>query len=333
MPTFRLTPSFAFCSLLTLVLMLVVSAVQAQAPLAPWPDKPSRFVVPFSAGGVLDVLTRSVAEPLQSESGHAVVVDNLPGASGNIGILQVARATGDGATLLFVPQGNITINATLLPSAPFHWARDFKPVTLLAYAPNVMVVHPSVPAKTMAELLAYARANPGKLAYASPGIGSSLHLIGELVKREAKIDMLHVPYKGTPPAMQDLIGGQVQVMFGAVTTLQAAIKAGQVRALAVTTARRADTLPDVPTLAEAGVAGIDVPSWYGVMVPASTPPALVARVQTAIATVLARPAVRERLAALGLVTVANKPDDFAAQIKRETATWATVIREAGVKAE
>ena len=329
MPTFRLTIRLALYSLL----VLVVSAVQAQAPLATWPDKPSRFVVPFPAGGVLDVLTRSVAEPLQTESGHAVVVDNLPGAAGNIGIQQVARAAGDGATLLFVPQGNITINATLLPNAPFNWARDFKPVTLLAYAPNVMVVHPSVPAKTVAELLAYARANPGKLAYASPGIGSSLHLIGELVKREAKIDMLHVPYKGTTPAMQDLIGGQVQVMFGAVTTLQAAIKAGQVRALAVTTARRADTLPDVPTLAEAGVAGIDVPSWYGVMVPASTPPALVARVQTAIATVLARPAVRERLAALGLVTVANKPDDFAAQIKRETATWATVIREAGVKAE
>jgi tripartite-type tricarboxylate transporter receptor subunit TctC len=312
---------------------LLTALVPAVAAAQTWPDKTTRFIVPFPAGGVLDVLTRSVAEPLQRASGHTVVVDNQPGASGNLGIAQVARAAGDGATVLFIPQGNITINATLMPNTPFTWERDFKPVTLVAYAPNVMVVHPSVPAKTVAELVAHAQAFPGKLAYASPGNGSSLHLIGELIKREAKIDMLHVPYKGTPPALQDLVGGQVQVMFGAVPTLLPAIKAGQVRALAVTTAQRTNTLPDVPTLAEAGVAGIDVPSWYGVMVPAATPPPLIERMHAALAAAMAQPEVRSKLAAQGLTTVGNAPAAFAAQIQRETAVWADVIRAARIKTE
>jgi tripartite-type tricarboxylate transporter receptor subunit TctC len=270
---------------------------------------------------------------LQTASGRTVIVENVPGAAGNIGIQQVARAPADGSVVLFVPQGNITINATLMPNAPFNWDKDFKPVTLLAYAPNVLVVHPSVPANNVAELLALAKAQPGKLSYGSPGIGSSLHLIGELLKREAKIDLLHVAYKGTTQAMQDLIGGQIQMMFGAVTTLLPAIKAGQVRPLAVTTSKRAEALPDVPTLAEAGVKGIDVPSWYGVMLPAATPDAIVARVHAGLESALSRPAVREKLLAQGLVPVGNKPSDFSAQIKRETATWATVIRGAGIKAE
>ena len=299
----------------------------------PWPDKPTKFVVPFPAGGVLDVLTRSVAEPLQAASGRAIVVENLPGAAGNIGILQVARAPADGSTLLFVPQGNITINATLLPNMPFKWERDFTPVTLLAYAHNVLVVHPSVPAKTVAEFVALARAQPGKLNYASPGNGSSLHLIGELLAREARIDIVHVPYKGTTQAMQDLIGGQVQSMFGAVPTLLPAIKAGQLRALAVTTARRSEQLPDVPTLAEAGIKGIDVPSWYGTMLPAATPPAVVLRVQSALSAALSQPAVRDKLLALGLIPVANTPAEFAAQIQRETAVWAGIIRDAKIKVD
>ncbi len=298
-----------------------------------WPERNTRFIVPFPAGGVLDVLTRSVAEPLQAASGKTIVVENLPGAAGNIGIQQVARAAPDGATVLFVPQGNITINATLLPNMPFKWERDFTPVTLLAYAHNVLVVHPSVPAKTVAEFIALARAQPGKLNYASPGNGSSLHLIGELLAKEAKLDIQHVPYKGTTQALQDLVGGQVQAMFGAVPTLLPAIKAGQVRALAVTTAKRAEQLPDVPTLAEAGVAGIDVPSWYGVMLPAATPAPLVARVHAALAATLAQPAVRNKLLAQGLVPVATTPTDFAAQIQRETAVWARIIRDGKISAD
>jgi tripartite-type tricarboxylate transporter receptor subunit TctC len=309
--------------------LLLAGSAMAQ----PWPDKQTKFVVPFPAGGVLDVLTRTVAEPLQSATGKTIVVENLPGAAGNIGIQQVARAPADGATVLFVPQGNITINATLLPNMPFKWDKDFTPVTLLAYAHNVLVLHPSVPAKTLAEFIALAKAQPGKLNYASPGNGSSLHLIGELVADESKIDIVHVPYKGTTQAMQDLIGGQVQAMFGAVPTLLPAIKAGQVRAVAVTTARRSEQLPDVPTLAEAGIKGIDVPSWYGVMLPAATPPPLVARVQAAMAAAIAQPAVRDKLLAQGLIPVANTPADFAAQIQRETAVWAAIIRDRKIKAD
>jgi tripartite-type tricarboxylate transporter receptor subunit TctC len=311
-----------------LALLLATSAM-AQ----PWPDKQTKFVVPFPAGGVLDVLARTIAEPLHTASGKTIVVENLAGAAGNIGIQQVARALPDGATVLFVPQGNITINATLLPSMPFKWDKDFTPVTLLAYAHNVLVVHPSVPAKTLAEFIALAKAQPGKLNYASPGNGSSLHLIGELVAYETRIDIVHVPYKGTTQAMQDLIGGQVQSMFGAVPTLLPAIKAGQVRALAVTTARRSEQLPDVPTLAEAGIKGIDVPSWYGVMLPAATPPALVARVQASMSAAIAQPAVRDKLLAQGLIPVANTPADFAAQIQRETAVWAGIIRDRKIKAD
>ena len=312
---------------------LLFAVASSVASAQTWPDAQTRFVVPFPAGGVLDVLTRSVAEPLQASSGKTIVIENVPGAAGNIGIQQVARAAGDGATVLFIPQGNITINATLLPNSPFKWERDFKPVTLVAYAPNVLVVHPSVPAKTVAELIALAKAKPGKLNYGSPGNGSSLHLIGELLKREAEVELVHVPYKGTTQALQDIVGGQIQVMFGAVPTLMPAIKAGQVRALAVTTAKRADALPDLPTLAEAGVKGIDVPSWYGVMVPVATPDALVGRMQASIAGAMAQGPVRDKLVAQGLTPVGSKPDDFGAQIKRETAVWAGVIREANIKAD
>ena len=314
---------------LPLATLLVANTAQAQA----WPDKPTRVVVPFPAGGVLDVLSRTLAEALQASSGKNVVVENLPGAAGNIGIEKVARAAADGATVLFVPQGNITINATLLPNSPFKWERDFVPVTLLAYAHNLLVVHPSVPAKNLAEFVALAKAQPGKLNYASPGNGSSLHMIGELLAAEAKLDILHVPYKGTTQAMQDLIGGQVQAMFGALPTLLPAIKAGQLRALAVTTARRAEQLPEVPTLAEAGIKGIDVPSWYGVMLPAATPPALVARVHAALSAALAQPAVRDKLLAQGLHPVGNLPADFAQQIQRETAVWAAIIRERKIRAD
>lgn len=316
-------------ALVAAALGLAAAVAQAQAT---WPDRAQKWVVPFPAGGVLDALTRAVAEPMAAASGQAIVVDNLPGAAGNLGIQAVARAAGDGGTWLFIPQGNITINATLLPNAPFQWGRDFRPVTLLAYAPNVLAVHPSLPVHSLRELVALAKAQPGKLAYGSPGVGSSLHLIGKLLEREAGIELLHVPYKGTTQALQDAIGGQVQLLFGAVPTLAPMIRSGKLRPIAVTTARRADTLPEVPTLAEQGVA-IDVPSWYGVMAPAATPAGTIDRAQAAFAAALAQPAVREKLAAQGLQPLASKPADFAQQIQRETAQWAKVIREAGIKAE
>lgn len=297
-----------------------------------WPERAQRWVVPFPAGGVLDALTRALAEPLQAGSGQTVVVENLPGAAGNLGIQAVARAAGDGATWLFIPQGNITINATLLRDAPFKWERDFKPVTLLAYAPNVLAVHPSVPAQSLRELVALAKAKPGTFSYGSPGVGSSLHLIGELFKREAGVDLLHVPYKGTTQALQDAVGGQVQVLLGAVPTLLPMIKQGKLRPLAVTTARRSELLPEVPTLTESGYA-MDVPSWYGVMAPAATPDEQVEHAHAALAGVLNSPAGRARLLPLGLSPVGSRPADFKAQIQRETAMWAKVIREAGIKPE
>ena len=316
----------------------VIGAMLAVMPIGPagaqaYPSKPVQLIAPFPPGGAVDVLARTIGQKFQQRTGQSVVVENRPGAAGNIGIEMVAKSAPDGYTWLFVPQGNITINATLMPNMPFNWDRDFVPVTLLAYAANVLAVHPSVPARTMQELIAFARTNPGKLTYGTPGIGSSLHLIGELINREAGINMVHVPYKGTVPAMQDLLGGQISMMFGAEPTLLPQVKAGKLRALAVTSARRSPTAPDIPSMVEGGLKNIDVPSWYGALVSARTPRDIVARIHAEIAAILALADVRATLFAQGLQPVANTPDDFAAQIKRETALWARVINEAGIKAE
>jgi len=314
-------------ALLALLLLTPIASAQS------WPMRPVRLIAPFPPGGPIDVLARTVAEKFQLRTGQVVTVDNRPGGAGNIGIDVVAKAPADGYTWLFVPQGNITINATLIKDLPFSWDRDFTPVTLIAYAANMLVVNPQVPARDLRELLAYARANPGKLSYGSPGIGASLHLIGELIKREAGVDIVHVPYKGTTQAMQDLIGGQISMMFGAVPTLMPQVRAGKLRAIAVTTARRSATAPEVPTLIEGGLKDMDIPSWYGAMVPARTPTEVVQTIQREIAAILALPDVSARLEGQGLTAVANSPQAFAAQIQRETATWARVIREAGIKAE
>ncbi len=298
-----------------------------------FPSRPVKLIAPFPPGGPVDTLSRIVGEKFQQRTGQPVVVDNRPGGAGNIGIDMVAKAAPDGYTWLFVPQGNITINATLIPNMPFSWDRDFAPVTLIAYAPNMLAVNPGVPAKTTQELIAYAKANPGKLTYGSPGIGSSLHLIGELMRREAGIDIVHVPYKGTTQAMQDLIGGQILMMFGSVPVLYPQVKAGKLRGVAVTTAKRSEAAPELPTLIEGGLKNLDIPSWYGALVPTGTPRETIAKIQSEIAAIVALPDVRSKLEAQGLYPVANKPEEFAAQIKRETAVWAKVIREAGIKAE
>ena len=319
--------TFIFLRWTVLALTVVCSAAQA------FPTKPVRIVAPFPPGGPIDLLARTVAERYQQHSGQSVVVDNRPGGAGNIGIQAVAQASPDGHTWLFVPQGNITINATLMKDLPFSWERDFAPVTLIAYAPNVLVVHPSTPASSVAELIAYARKNPGKLTYGSPGIGSSLHLIGELMKREAGIELTHVPYKGTTQAMQDLLGGQIGMMFGSAPTLMPQVRAGKLRALAVTTGSRSPAAPELPTLVESGLKSLDVPSWYGALVPAKTPRTVVERIHADIAAIVSREEVKRSLEPQGMYPVANRPDEFAAQIRRETAVWARVIREANIKAE
>ena len=303
--------------------------VHAQA----WPTRPVKFVAPFPPGGPVDILARLIGQKISEKSGQPVVVENKPGAAGNLGIDQVAKSAPDGTTFLHVPAGNITINATLIRDMPFNWERDFVPVTMIATAPNVLAVHPSVPAKNLKELIAYAKANPGKLTYGSPGIGSGLHLSGELFRREAGIDISHVPYKGTTQAMNDLIGGQITMMFGALPVLMPQVKSGKLVAIAVTSAKRSPFAADIPAIAEAGLTGVDITSWYSIMAPAKTPPAIVDAVADEVRRIVALPEVRQVLDAQGLTAVAMRPADFAAHIRRETAAWAKVIREANIKAE
>jgi tripartite-type tricarboxylate transporter receptor subunit TctC len=293
--------------------------------------QPVRIIAPFPPGGPIDLLSRTIAERYHQRTGQSVVVENLAGGAGNIGIQRAAQSPPDGRTWLFVPQGNITINATLMKDLPFDWQRDFAPVTLIAYAPNVLVVHPSVPARSVAELVEHGRKN--SLTYGSPGIGSSLHLIGELLRRETGMQLVHVPYKGTTQAMQDLLGGQIAMMFGSAPTLMPQVRAGKLRALAVTTARRSPAAPELPTLAEAGLKDFDVPSWYGVLVPAKTPRDIVRKIHAEISAIVHAPDVQATLEAQGLYPLANTPEEFAAQIRRETARWRTIIRQAGITAQ
>jgi tripartite-type tricarboxylate transporter receptor subunit TctC len=252
-------------------------------------------------------------------------------AGGNIGTELVARAAPDGYTLEMGTVGTHAINASLYAKLPYDPVKDFAPVILVAGVPNVLVVNPAVPATTLQELVAYAKANPGKLNFASPGNGTSGHLCGELFKAMAGVQMAHVPYKGSAPALQDLIGGQVQLMFDNLPSALPQIKAGRLRALAVTSTTRARALPDVPTIAEAGVPGYAAASWFGIFAPAGTPPAIVAKVNIAIAQWLASPEAKEKLLAAGADPAGGSPEDFARHVSVEAAKWAKVVKESGAK--
>ena len=292
-----------------------------------------RIVAPFPPGGPVDSLSRLLAAGLTERYKQSAVVENLAGAAGNIGIEKVKRAKPDGHTLLVVPAGNLTINPTLMPNFPFNIERDFVPVTLLAKAPNVLVANPSLKIRTVKELIALAKAKPGTLAYASPGVGSGLHLAGELFKQQADVDLLHVPYKGTGPALNDVLGGQVPLMFSNLPGVLAQIRAGKLVALGITEASRSATAPDIPTLAEQGVGGVVVTSWYGLLAPGGTPAAVVEQLAKDAADILAAPAVREQLKAQGLTEVLMKPTEFAAHIRAETAQWARIIKARNIVAE
>ena len=298
-----------------------------------YPSKPVRFVVPFAPGGTTDVLARLVGEKLSASLGQQFVVDNKPGAGGNVGTAQVAKAEPDGYTLLMGTVGTHAINASIYPSLPYDPVQDFAPVTLVATVPNVLVVNPEVPANSVAELIALAKEKPGELNFASSGNGSSIHLSGELFKAMTGVDIVHVPYKGSGPAVVDLLGGQVQMMFDNLPSSAPQIKAGKLRPLGVTSKERSPTLPDVPTIAEAGVPGYEALSWFGVLVPAGTPDAIVAKLQNEIAKALADPTMRERFAELGAVPVGGTSAEFADLITAETAKWAKVVQDAGIKLE
>ena len=306
--------------------LFAVSLAFAQAD---YPSKPIRLVVPFPPGGTTDILARAVAQKLTEAWGQQVIVDNRPGAGGNIGSDLVAKAAPDGYTLLMGTVGTHAINPSLYARMPYDAQKDFAPVILVASVPNVLEVDPSLPVHTVQELIAYARANPGKLNFASSGNGTSIHLSGELFKAMTGVKMTHVPYKGSAPALADLVGGQVQLMFDNLPSSLGLIKGGKLRAIAVTSTARSSALPDVPTLAESGLPGYEASSWFGVLAPARTPPAIIAKLNAAIDAWLASPEAKDKLASQGAVAAGGTPADFAHWIAGETVKWAKVVKASG----
>lgn len=311
---------------------LASAAPAHAADAAGYPGKePVTIVVPFGAGGIADALPRLVGQRLSENWGVPVVVENKPGASGNIGMAQVARAKPDGHTLGLAPAGNLTVNPLLFRSMPFDTARDFAPVTELASSPNVLVVGADVPAKTFKDLIEYAQAHPGKLNFASPGAGSGAHLAGELLNQSAGVQTEHIPYNGMAPAVNDVVSGTVQMMFAGVSTVLPHIQSGKLRALAIAAPERLEQLPGVPTVAESGYPGFDVTSWYGIVVPAGVPEPIVRKLQADIAAVLAEDGIRKQFAGLGVVPVGSSTADFAAKIANETRKWSDIVRKAGIQ--
>jgi tripartite-type tricarboxylate transporter receptor subunit TctC len=318
---------------LTACVAALVLAGSPGALAQAWPAKPVRIVVPFPPGGTTDILARAAGLRMTEAWGQPVVIDNRPGAAGNIGAELVAKAPNDGYTMLMGTVGTHAINASLYARMPYDHVKDFAPVVLVAAVPNVLVVHPSVPANSVAELVAYGKANPGKLNFASSGSGTSIHLAGELFKVSTGLTMQHVPYKGSAPALTDLVGGQVQLMFDNLPSALPHIKAGRLRALAVTTAARAPALPEVPTVAESGLPGFEASSWFGLLAPAGTPADVIAKVNGELARWIASPEAKERLLAQGANPAGGTQEDFARHIAAETAKWARVVKASGAKVD
>ena len=308
------------------------SILSSGAHAADWPAKPVRVVVPFTPGGSTDITARLVSNRLQEVWGQSVVVDNRPGAGGNIAADAVAHSDPDGYTIFIVGPGLAT-NQFLYPQLSYDPVRDFAPVTLLITQPNLMCVSNSSPAKSVQEFIAYCNANAGKVTYASSGNGTTLHLSGELFKRLAKVEMIHIPYRGGAPAINDLIPGRVDVIFDNMPSILPHAKAGSLRALAVTTKERVAVVPEIPTIAESGVPGFDVSSWFGFFVPARTPREIIARINADTNAALAYPSVKTRFEQLGAVPKGSTAAELAAFLKSETDKWGPVIRDARIKLE
>ena len=305
------------------------ASAQPAARDAGYPTKPIRFIVPFAPGGGTDIIARIVAQQLNEMLGQPVVVDNRGGAGSTLGTDIVTKAPADGYTMLL---GNISLafNAWLFKKLPYNAIKDLAPVTLVAVQPNIVVIHPSVPAKSIKEFAAYARAQPGKLSFASAGAGSGTHLAGEMLKDRLKIDLLHVPYKGTGPALTDLIGGQVQMMVSTFASALPHVKSGRLRALGVTSAKRSPAAPDVPTLGESGVPDYDYSTWYALFVPTGTPRAVIDKLNQATRKVLASDDMKQKFDAQGLDPLSSTPAELTAYLRSETEKWGTVVRAAGV---
>ena len=325
--TIRFVASFATAALAALALFSTHAEADA------YPSKPIRFVVAFPPGGGTDIIARSIAQKLAERLAQQVVVDNRPGAGGNIGTDIVAKSAPDGYTMLMGSAGPLAINASLFATMPFDPVRDLAPVTLAASTPNVLVVHPSLKVQTVKELIALARARPGAINFGSSGHGTPAHLAGELFGSMAGVKLVHVPYKGAAPALSDLLGGQVQIMFSTMPPALPHVRDGKLRALAVTSAKRSPAMPELPTVDEAALPGFEANTWHGVVLPAGAQAAIVERLNREIVAILHLPDVVERLSNQGAEAVGSTPEEFAAYIRSETVKWAKVVRDSGAKAE
>jgi tripartite-type tricarboxylate transporter receptor subunit TctC len=305
-----------------------VAAATAQG----YPNKPVRIVVGFTAGGPTDAIARIVAQKLSDSLGQQFVVENIGGAGGNTAAGQVARATPDGYTIMAISTGFV-VNPSLYAKVPYDAVKDFVPVTLVAVSPNVVVVNPSVPAKTLPELVQLIRDNPGKYSFAGPGVGSTPHLGGELFRLAFNLDLVHVPFAGAGPAIQATVGGHTPIAFTALPPALSAVQAGQLRALGIAASKRAAGMPDVPTFAEQGIKNQDAETLTGIVAPAGTPKEIVDRLYREIAKAVSQPDVKERLTTLGFDPVANTPDEFDARIKLEIDKWGKVVRDAKLRIE
>jgi tripartite-type tricarboxylate transporter receptor subunit TctC len=321
---------FVFSALL--INLSLSTAVQAQttSPVqsaADWPNKPIRWVVPFPPGGAMDVIARALGGKLTQSLGQSVVIENKSGAGGNIGSDFVAKSTGDGYTMMIISIGMAT-NRFLYPKLSYDPIKDFAPVSLLAVVPNVLVTNAEKNSvQTISEVVALAKANPGKYTYASAGNGTSIHLAGEVFASMAQLDMVHVPYKGGSPAVTDLLGGQVNYMFDSITSAKPHITTGKLRAIALTTAKRSSALPNVPTLAEAGIAGYEVSPWFAVFMPASTPKPIVAKLNAALLDAMRQPDIKARFESIGAEPIGSTPDELAKHLSLEITRWGKVIAE------
>ena len=295
--------------------------------------KPVRWVVPFPPGGAMDVIARTLGEPMSRQLGQTFVIENRPGAGGNIGVDSVARAPADGQTMMIVANG-MAINKFLYARLAYDPVKDFEPVSLLAVVPNVLVTSATrSQARSVADVIAEAKARPGKLTYASAGNGTTIHLAGELFASMAGVDMLHVPYRGSDPAVTDLLGGQVDYMFDSITSARPHIDSGKLRAIAVTTKTRSSALPQVPTIAESGLPGYELSPWFAVYMPAGTPPAVVARMNKALLDAMSLPAVKQRFAAIGAEPIGSSPQQLRQHLQSEMDKWGKVIKERGITAD
>ena len=316
-----------------LVVAVSLAGVGTMAAAQSWPVKPIRWISPFAPGGGADITSRIIAQKLGPALNQQVLVDNRGGAGGNIGVDLAAKSPPDGYTLVLGTIGPIAINVSLYKKLPVDPVKDLLPITQAANALNVLVVHPSLPAKTVKEVITIAKARPGELSFGSSGPGATDHLAGELFKTLTGVNMVHVPYKGGAPAMLDLMAGQVQTVFSTVSTAIGAIKGGKVRAIAMTGDKRFELMPELPTIAEAGVPGFEVRNWYGVFVPAGTSREIVMRLNGELTKILQMPDVKAKLLESGIEALHGSPEQFAAYIQSETKRWAKVVKDSGARAE